>query len=139
MTVLELSYLTLESNNMNTNTLQEMFNTCVSIYEAALASGVDGLTLHRMDTMMEWAVELAESSEIDTGELDRVSEYIVYSEGHDVAILDADYDDTAEWADVDASFEAADGDDEDGDDSDDCENCDALCEPCDNVIQLNAP
>ena len=119
---------------MNTNTLQEMFNTCVSIYEAALASGVDGLTLHRMDTMMEWAVELAESSEIETTELDRVSEYIVYSEGHDVAILDADYDDTAEWADVDASYEAADGED---DDSGDCGNCETPCEPCNNVITIS--
>ena len=118
---------------MNTNTLQEMFNTCVSIYEAALASGVDGLTLHRMDTMIEWAVELAESSEIDTGELDRVSEYVVYSDEHDVAILDADYDDTAEWADVDASY-LADGE---GDDSGDCGNCETPCEPRSNVIPLS--
>ena len=129
---------------MNTNTLQEMFNTCVSIYEAALASGVDGLTLHRMDTMIEWAVELAESSEIDTGELDRVAEYVVYSGEHDVAILNGDYNDEAEWADVDANYladtvagwagEAADGE---GDDSGDCGNCETPCEPRSNVIPLS--
>lgn len=129
---------------MNTNTLQEMFNTCVSIYEAALASGVDGLTLHRMDTMMGWATEIGESESVNTSGFNRISDLVVYSDEHDVAILSPEYDDVVEWADVDASFEAADGDDEDGDDedgddSDDCENCDALCEPCDNVIQLNAP
>jgi len=125
---------------MNTNTLQEMFNTCVSIYEAALASGVDGLTLHRMDTMIEWAVELAESSEIDTGELDRVAEYVVYSDEHDVAILDADYDDTAEWADVDANYLAdtvAGWAGETASGETDCGNCETPCEPRSNVIPLS--
>jgi hypothetical protein len=119
-----------------TNVLQEMFDTTVSVYEAALACGVDGLTLHRMQTMMEWARELADGNGVSTASLEDVDSHVVFSMDQDVAILDAEYDEEAAWADVDDQLDVDDGDD-DGEDSEDFHS--VAGESFDNVIQLNAP
>lgn len=101
-------------SNETREVLQNMFDATVSIYEAALAGGVDEVTFNRLDTMMDYAYELAVDVDIDTGTYDDLTEMIARDSDGNYTFSD-EYNEDEAWESVDASL---DGDDDGTDVSD---------------------
>jgi hypothetical protein len=99
------------TNDVDAAIIQNMFDASASIYEASLCHGVDAVALHRMRTMMEWVRELAQDSgiDLDTTSFDRIDSKVCVIGDEDTLtfFVSGEYNDDAEWQDVDSSLDVA--------------------------------
>ena len=103
---------------MDSNTrelMQEFYNTAVSLFEAAVANGADPVTFHRLNTMAEYAFDMANELGLDTTGYEALSDLIVGDEDG-IMMFSDEYDEEAAWEAVDNAED--DDDDSDGTDSD---------------------
>lgn len=81
---------------------QDVFDAAISIYEAALAHGVDDKTFKRMSALITWIEELAEEYGYEVVSLDKFENKLKKTpNGY---VLDSEqYNENAEWAEIDNS------------------------------------
>ena len=102
-------------DNNTRDMIQEFYNTAVSLYEAALVNGADPVTFNRLNTMAEYAYEMATELDLDTTGYDALTDLIVGDEDGIMTFSD-EYDEEAAWEAVDSAEDN--DDDSDGSDSD---------------------
>ena len=87
-------------DNNTRDTMQEFYNTAVSLFEAAIANGADSVTFNRLTTMAEYAYEMASELDLDTTGYDALVDLIeIDDEG--IATFSSEYDEDAAWDAVD--------------------------------------